>query len=59
MRILLVILGILLLLPGACFLSFGVEGINGHGDPTFRSIGILILFVAGALFVGAWLRRRR
>ena len=51
MRILAVILGILLLLPGLCFLGFGLFfAVQGHGIAPF---GLIELGIGGLITWGA------
>jgi len=51
-RILILLVGILLLLPGACFSIFGIL-VGGRDGPGLIGIGVLILMAAGGLlYVG-------
>jgi len=60
------VLAILLLLPGGCFVFFGIVFLHGLGDPgqakyfdpSFLLIGLGILAVAALLFWVAFQRRR-
>ena len=57
------IFAILLLLPGGCFVLFGIAFLNGlegnsPTDPSLLMIGLAILAVAVALFGFAFYRRR-
>jgi hypothetical protein len=50
MRVLAVIFGILLLLPGLCFLGFGVTFVVGRGTAPF---GLIELGIGGLITWGA------
>jgi hypothetical protein len=52
LRIFAIVVGILLLLPGACFSILGIA-VGGQEGPTLILIGVLILAVAIGLFVAA------
>jgi len=55
-RILILIVGILLLLPGACFSVLGIV-VGGRDGPGLIGIGVVILTAAGGLLYAALAKR--
>jgi len=57
LQIFLTVVGVLLLLPGACFSLFGIFGGTGDG-PGLLGIGVVILTVAGVLLYAGLAKRK-